>query len=125
VEVSRLFSGEARSLVAARRFADDALREWGCGRALIDDVMLVVSELAANVVVHVDADYTVRLVCDHHRVRVIVEDESLDLPRLRNPSPTTLDGRGLQVVTALATDWGVEVWAAGKLVWADLPLHVP
>jgi hypothetical protein len=52
-------------------------------------------------------------------VRVAVSDDGDRLPRLRTPEPREHSGRGLQIVRALADDWGVteNVGGPGKTVW--------
>ena len=46
-------------------------------------------------------------------------------PAPRTPATTEPGGRGLQIVEALADDWGVRREGAGKRVWAHVPRHQP
>jgi len=39
---------------------------------------------------------------------------------VRQASSTTLSGQGMRLVAALATRWGVDHTADGKVVWAEL-----
>ena len=41
-------------------------------------------------------------------------------PTLRTYDPTAFRGRGLRLVAALCTDWGVELADDGKTGWAEL-----
>lgn len=41
-------------------------------------------------------------------------------PRLRVAGPESIDGRGLTIVAALATGWGVQSDGLGQCVWATL-----
>jgi len=93
----------------------------GCPAA--DDVILCASELATNAVLHSDSrrsggKFTVRAeVIPRRYARIEVED---------NGGPwltTVLDpgrghGHGLDIVSALATDWGVSGDRHGRTVWA-------
>jgi len=107
---------------AARRQTRALLDQWGCDDALVDDTLLVVSELVANAVLHAGNAVSVALVLCQDRVRVEVADRSRVLPA---PSSYDLDahtGRGLTLVGALTERWGAESHDSGKLVWAEVSL---
>jgi hypothetical protein len=108
------FSREAPA--AARHFAVATLNAWGAGD-LAGDVALVVTELAANAIVHARSAFTVTLSVHDDLLRISVRDAvPLDGAGLR-PAPR----HGLAVVAALASRWGVEsLGNAGKTVWVDL-----
>ncbi|MHB9861789.1 SpoIIE family protein phosphatase [Streptomyces sp. YIM S03343] len=120
---------------AARGLVREALTEWGrpgsavgagcpCGR-VVDDALIVVSELVTNAVVHAGTD--VELLCrpdgsgglvvevgDHHPSRA---------PRGTGPEVpygTPEYGRGLRLVATLAESWGVTYRRGAKTVWARL-----
>jgi anti-sigma regulatory factor (Ser/Thr protein kinase) len=90
-----------------------------------------IAELAANAVRHGRVprrDFALRLV---HRpaaalIRVEVSDTNPALPVRLAPAPADADGgRGLLLVDALASRWGVtERTGPGKTVWAELDLAV-
>jgi anti-sigma regulatory factor (Ser/Thr protein kinase) len=107
----------------AREQLVDALRQLGHGGALLDDVRLVVTELAANAVVHARSPFFVSLRDEGRTVRVVVGDQSRDQPALRPASATLASGRGVSLIDALATRWGVEPTADGKVVWAEFSAH--
>jgi len=110
--------GTYRSDPAQVAFVRSALREVlaGCPRA--DDAVLVASELAANAVVRHSRsrgeEFTVACEVSAQYVRLAVEDRGGDW------RPPELDGchYGLAIVAALATRWGVEATAEGRVVWA-------
>jgi anti-sigma regulatory factor (Ser/Thr protein kinase) len=87
---------------------------------LLDDARLVVTELATNAIVHAGSAFLVLAQVHESGVRVSVSDNSPIRPAVRGSDPLALSGRGLQLVQALSDDWGVEVTAEGKTVWADL-----
>ncbi|WP_322726169.1 SpoIIE family protein phosphatase [Streptomyces spongiae] len=140
---------------AARRFARAALDEWARlvlpGSDLLtdrfaDDVLVVVSELVTNAVVHAGTD--VELLCrlehpeylddepvhvvvevsDHHPSRAVRDDGterpySTERPHGTEPSYGTPEyGRGLRLVSALCDAWGITYRTGVKTVWARLPV---
>ncbi|HEX3090345.1 MAG TPA: MEDS domain-containing protein [Ilumatobacteraceae bacterium] len=119
--VTRSFVGDSRSLRGVRQFVVDTLWQWDV-EGLCDDATIVVSELATNSILHAQSDFTVALARQAGTVRLSVLDGSDQFPRLRDPSPTTVTGRGLRLVTALATRWGTVAVGGGKEVWADFPV---
>jgi MEDS: MEthanogen/methylotroph, DcmR Sensory domain/Histidine kinase-like ATPase domain len=108
---------------AARRFIAGLLacRPFA-GRVSADDVELVVSELATNAVIHAGTPFSVAVACRDHAIRISVQDWNRMEPTMRDGAPTARSGRGLRLVAALASDWGVEPGPDGKTVWAELPL---
>jgi anti-sigma regulatory factor (Ser/Thr protein kinase) len=134
-------AADPASVPGARRFVAEGLRAWGHDD-LVDDAALCVSELAGNAALHGGCSYIEVCVLDLERaVRVYVEDDgpvapSVIAPRTTLPGPSAevdvetddlellLDapatGRGLAIVSVLASDWGVEELEQGKRVWADL-----
>ena len=111
---------EARSAEAARRLVRDALAP--CPPQLVDSASLVVSELVTNAVLHARTEITVVLeLLDDGSVRLEVSDQSSELPQRRRYSEESGTGRGLVLVDALSSGWGVESRAEdGKTVWAEL-----
>lgn len=110
----------AGAVRSARRFVEDQLAEAGLEH-VADDAGLLVSELAANAVLHARTDFDVVL----HRVpggaRVEVHDRSSVPPVFTPPSATAMSGRGLILVQTLAATWGSEVLpVGGKVVWFEL-----
>ncbi len=82
---------------------------------------LLTSEIVTNAVVHGGSNICLELsVLPAYAVRVEVFDASLDLPEVRNPPPDGESGRGLQLVAALANDWGARRRLDGKVVWFEL-----
>jgi anti-sigma regulatory factor (Ser/Thr protein kinase) len=109
----------------ARRFVTDTLRRSGHTTALVDYAQLAVSELATNAVIHARTQFVVAVQSSHRGVRLSVRDASPHRPVIRDRAANPSGGRGLQVVAALAADWGVEATAQGKTVWAQLQPNVP
>lgn len=113
---ARPFAFSREAPAEARHFAVATLNAWGAGD-LAGDVALVVTELAANAIVHARSAFTVILSVHDDVLRISVRDAvPLDGAGLR-AAPL----HGLAVVDALASRWGVEsLGNAGKTVWVDL-----
>ncbi|WP_343070582.1 ATP-binding protein [Streptomyces bathyalis] len=109
------------SVAKARRLVSSSLRVWHLEGAE-DTARLVVSELVTNTVAHTRLDcvrVTISRV-DEHLVRVAVTDRSQNMPEGREAGLDDESGRGLALVDALSTDWGVDPLRWGKRVWADV-----
>jgi anti-sigma regulatory factor (Ser/Thr protein kinase) len=81
---------------------------------------LLLSELVTNAVVHAGTDVEVRLTSNEGVLRVEVSDGNPRLPAARRPSALAGTGRGLHLVQALASSWGVVPVAGGKMVWFEV-----
>ncbi|MBE7187332.1 ATP-binding protein [Jatrophihabitans endophyticus] len=92
----------------------------------VDDVVLVVSELVGNAVVHSApaSDLDVAWDVEDHLVIVRVKDHSERAPHPRDASDDATSGRGLAIVAALSAEWGVQRATRGKQVWAKVPVHL-
>lgn len=132
--LSRTFEPAPTSVSEARRFAREVLADWGLDE-LLDDVVLLTSELVTNAVTHAGTPMTVAVVREEDRLRIDVFDQhpTRVLPVGANARPGAGEhGRGLLITSALATAWGVEyrrdhkrVWAAFALVETTLDAEAP
>lgn len=128
------FSATRRGARLARLLAAHQLDAvWGVARGTgpYDAVTLVVSELAANAVLHglvPGRDFGLRMVYDIQPtdgraavvVRVEVSDAHPAQPAHLRRAPDEDGGRGLVLVDAVADRWGVrERTGPGKTVWAE------
>lgn len=95
-------------------------------QTVIQDALLVASELVTNAVRHGLPEIVLSLGIGFDRVRIAVRDCGTTLPQVPSgpPSLERPSGRGLLIVAATATDWGVEPHAGGggKTVWVELAL---
>ncbi|MEV4569692.1 ATP-binding protein [Nonomuraea sp. NPDC049419] len=95
---------EMASITEARRLAREALVTCGFqGRH--EDVLLVVSELVTNALVHGDGSPVLRVRGSADRVRIEVGDAGAGVPRTREPGPAS--GWGLHIVRLLSAGWGI------------------
>jgi anti-sigma regulatory factor (Ser/Thr protein kinase) len=116
-------SGTRADVGAGRRFVRDTLEGWGC-EDVADDAALVTSELITNAVLHAHTAIALSMRRVEGRVRIEVADHSSSLPRLRNHSERSGTGRGLHLVSAVASDWGAEAVDDGKVVWVELVVRL-
>jgi hypothetical protein len=113
---ARTFAFSREAPAAARHFAVATLNAWGAGD-LADDAALVVTELAANAIVHAHSAFTVVLSVHGALLRISVRDAGPLVCAGLRAAPL----HGLGAVDALASRWGVEsLENAGKTVWVDL-----
>jgi anti-sigma regulatory factor (Ser/Thr protein kinase) len=88
---------------------------------VLEIAQLLVSELTSNAIIHGSGDAALVVQADNHSLHV----EVLDSESTTNFAPLHLaksspHGRGLALVEALASSWGVEPRLIGKAVWFDL-----
>lgn len=109
---------------AARQFLTSTLEAW----RLTDDELgydagVVLSELVTNAVVHGAGSVRVELAAAGDRLTLAVRDGSAVLPDRREAGPLDGNGRGLEIIEALALRWGVDVLDdGGKRVFVELAL---
>ena len=119
-EISAQLPPQLESPRAARRLVARALEEWDCAAAL-DTVVLLVSEVVGNAVVHARTEVEVAVRLLANAIRIEVRDESPAPARPRDPGPEGESGRGLHLVERLSSAWGEERTGGGKVVWFEVP----
>lgn len=121
------FEPVGRSVATARSFVRDTLQGWGFAD-IVDDAVVLTSELVTNAVVHAGTSADVLCLRTDQGVRVEVADRypEREIPLQGHPvnmgSPDREGGRGLQLCAALAGRWGVEYTPTHKQVWFQLDL---
>jgi anti-sigma regulatory factor (Ser/Thr protein kinase) len=91
---------------------------------LVEDVRLVVSELATNAVTHAGTPFTVTLLADEQRVLLTVQDGSPSPPLQVAAQALDTGGRGLFIVNMVSRQWGVDIRSDGiKSVWATFDTY--
>lgn len=114
--------GAASSVPTARHFVDSVLSSWG-EPDVAWSAALCVSELAGNCALHARTAFTVRVELEGAVVRIEVSDGSVRIPTQRTYDTGSTTGRGLRLVSAYASSWGVEPTADGKTVWVLLDVR--
>jgi anti-sigma regulatory factor (Ser/Thr protein kinase) len=108
---------------------DQNLAEWGVPGSLRDDAALIISELFTNALIHTDStQITCRVLAARHGLYLSITDQGHG-PTGPRVCPVERDedcddaesGRGLLLVSTLATTWGVATEPGrGRTVWAVL-----
>lgn len=111
----------------ARRWARSRLAGSGIGadEPLAETLILLVSELVTNAVVHTGCPAVLRLSLsvvtqEQATVRLEVADRSDRAPVPRCADDDATGGRGLALVDGLADRWGWTAEGAGKRIWCEL-----
>jgi DNA-binding NarL/FixJ family response regulator len=111
---------QPQSAASARRFVDETLHRWQCDE-LFDVVALLTSELVTNAILHAQSEIELSVSMTPDAIRIDVVDHSAAMPNPRTAAEEDTSGRGLGLVEALATSWGVDERPGGKSVWFELP----
>jgi anti-sigma regulatory factor (Ser/Thr protein kinase) len=116
----------------ARRWARSRLAGSGIAAddPLAETLVLLVSELVTNAVVHTGRPAVLRLTlpgvaAEAATVRLEVADVSTRAPVPRCAGDEATDGRGLALVDGLADRWGWNTEATGKRIWCELDRCTP
>ncbi|MGW4161498.1 ATP-binding protein [Streptomyces sp. NPDC004788] len=106
----------------ARRWARSRLAGSGIGddEPLAETLVLLISELVTNAVVHTGCPAVLRMLFGGGGVRVEVADRSDRPPRPRHAAGEDTNGRGLELVDGLADRWGWQREGAGKSIWCEV-----
>nr|WP_246062494.1 SpoIIE family protein phosphatase [Haloactinospora alba] len=121
----REFPPTAETAGEARAFVNETLREWNAENSA-DEIILLVSELVTNAVIHAEStlELTLRRLPD--AVEVVVADRVPERavpkagPLVVDSSSTSEEGHGglgLGLAAAIASTWGVSYSTNDKAVW--------
>ena len=128
---SAAYQPEPSAAAAARRFVRQTLQSWDIAARtwdpdrLVDDAVLLTSELVTNAVVHAGTplDVTCRLTSGELEVAVRDRHPARTLPDIPQTASTSAErGRGLLLPSALASSWGVTYARIAKAVWFRMSL---
>ena len=129
---SAAYLPEPAAVAAARKFVRDTLCSWldaapgaaadaAADGGLVDDAVLLTSELVTNAIGHEAGEsITLAVTCSFGQLRVDVHDTSRTLPVLVDASADAEAGRGLMLVASLSATWGIYRTPTGKAVYFTL-----
>lgn len=103
----------------ARDLITDRCQQWDVAE-LCSDLALVATELVANAIRHAGTEVVLRLLPVENGVRLEVGDGSTRPLQPRAADAEAEGGRGLLLVDALSTQYGVQADPLGKRVWVEL-----
>ncbi len=123
LSVPWLLPASPACVTLARHATRRHLTSVGVSSELVDTAELLVSELTSNVVKHTGGRPTLRVVRHDDVIRIEVGDSQPgQLPVERDLGTDADSGRGLLVVSTLATSWGYKGDGVGKLTWVELEI---
>ncbi len=111
---------EPDAVSRARKFTVAAL--GGSPSTVAEDAELVVAELVTNAFLHGKPPVSVRLLQHRDGARVEVIDHGPRPPVRMRDTGQAMTGRGLSLVEAVSSRWGVEQREHGKVIWAEIGL---
>ncbi|MDX3434328.1 ATP-binding protein [Streptomyces sp. ME01-18a] len=118
------FPRRAQFIPDTRHRVEALLQTWECATETVDAAMLIVTELVTNAVQHTDASEIICTVGLRSDVVTVSVTDTGDVihsaPVPAQPDGLEESGRGLVLVSALATDWGTCLTASSREVWARL-----
>lgn len=116
------YPADPTAVQEARHALTTQLKEWSAPEPAIHTAELILSELLTNAILHTDSrSVTVEAALTAGRLRLAVTDDSPARPHAAHAVPETDErGRGLALVSALASAWGSVPMCGGKTVWASL-----
>ncbi|MFJ1798677.1 SpoIIE family protein phosphatase [Streptomyces sp. NPDC088180] len=121
--VLTIAQAEPERVSVGRQLVRELLHDWS-DPDQVDSAVLMVSEMATNVLVHTDGDALMVAEISgergERRLRVEVADASDELPHKRRPGEMASSGRGLVLMEMLADAWGVDPRGEGKSIWFEL-----
>ena len=125
---SLLFAHTTASVRSARRRLANDLEKRGVPKEIIDDAVLVLSEVLSNAMRHARplGSGKIKVAWDVRAGAVEIEvtdGGGATRPYPAHPSLSSLGGRGLGIVTTLTSDWGVKASGRETTVWAVLPME--
>ena len=116
---------DLQSVGAARRFVGSCCNDAGVVGAARDSAVLLTSESVTNAFVHGRSEARIAVVVVPGGVLIEVGDDNSRHPKVVEPDPNALDGRGLLIMMNLATRWGVRNEEVGKTVWFEVHTDGP
>lgn len=124
VELERALDIEFDAVLEAPALARAALKDVlvGVDRAVVEVVILLISELVGNAVVHARSTARIRVDLGPAILRGEVIDAGTRAPSMREACVDDDDGRGLFIVRRLSDRCGWSRLADGKSVWFEIDL---
>jgi anti-sigma regulatory factor (Ser/Thr protein kinase) len=117
----RTFDGKPEQIQHVRAFVAELIA--GC--PVVDDVVLLTSELATNAIRHtasgVGGSFSIVVRVESKSVKIEVHDlGAMTEPVFTGPDPLPESGVGLGLVEGLASYWGFYGDVEGRVVWFEM-----
>jgi anti-sigma regulatory factor (Ser/Thr protein kinase) len=119
-DVDLVLDAVPRSVTVARHAVRAALSPAAAPAEVIEDVLLLVSELVTNAILHAGTDVRLSAMVAPGRVLVAVsDDDPAHAPHRPDRGQMATSGRGIGLVDLLSSAWGVEIGPRSKVVWFE------
>ncbi|WP_353946458.1 ATP-binding protein [Streptomyces sp. HUAS MG91] len=112
------FASDPGFVSRSRRITAASLRHWKVPTAIIDDAVLIVSELVTNAIEHGGRDTVLRIRLQGDDLCIEVADGKQTPAVLQTPTEDSESGRGLFLVALLTDQWGTS--DGGATTWCTL-----
>jgi anti-sigma regulatory factor (Ser/Thr protein kinase) len=114
-------TGDARAIRTARKMVKAMVAS--CRDDLCAVAELLTDELLTNAVQHGGGQFRLAASVKESKLRVVVSDHFTSVPVTVYPSGHDWErGRGMTIVAAMATNWGIERAGSDKSIWFELDL---
>jgi anti-sigma regulatory factor (Ser/Thr protein kinase) len=113
-------AAEPAAVGRARTFVREQCADSGVGTDTIETAVLLTSEIVTNALLHGRSGPRLAITSSPERLLVEVGDDNARLPHILEEDEDAVYGRGLSIVSMLATGWGAREDPRGKVVWFAL-----
>ena len=120
-QVVRRFDPSPRHVREARELVVRLMTEHHWPAESIERAKTVVSELASNAVLHARTPFQVRCWIEGDAVIEVTDWQPDSVPLVADPDQREHGGRGLRLVSAYVSEWGIETANEFKVVWCRIP----
>ncbi|MCV2394958.1 ATP-binding protein [Actinotalea sp. M2MS4P-6] len=124
-DASLVLPGHRQSVAVGRHWVVRTAAARGVDGMANQVVELLSSELLSNAVLHGASGQAIGVQVRHTiaSVRISVSDAGEHNPVVLDTDPQSINGRGMAIVEAMSTRWGIEPHPeGGKTVWFELDL---
>jgi anti-sigma regulatory factor (Ser/Thr protein kinase) len=113
-------AAEPAAVRRARLFVREQCETSGVDADTTETAVLLTSEVVTNALLHGRSGPRLSITTSPERLLVEVGDDNARLPQMLDQDEEAVYGRGMNIVSMLATGWGAREDQTGKIVWFAL-----